>query len=117
MLLAAHSRRSWVSWHLPDRYAVVYPVTGVLAAGPAPLPEPLVRLLGRSRARVLTRLGTPRSTSALTAETGLPLGSAGGHLRVLLDAGLVERRRSGREVLYWRSPTGQALVDASADAP
>ena len=45
------------------------------------------------------------------ALTGLPLGSVGGHLRVLLDAGLVQRRRSGREVLYWRTALGDALAD------
>jgi DNA-binding transcriptional ArsR family regulator len=114
LLIAAHSRGSWVSWRLPDTFAVVYPVTGVFASTPAPLPQPLVRLLGRNRARILTRLAAPRSTSALAAETGLPLGSVGGHLRVLLDAGLLERRRSGREVLYWRGPAGEALVEASA---
>ncbi|MGY1610213.1 helix-turn-helix domain-containing protein [Geodermatophilus sp. SYSU D00700] len=113
LFIAAHSRGSWVSWRLPDTYAVVYPVTGVLATGPAPLPGALVRLLGRNRARVLTALDAPRSTSALVAGTGLPLGSVGGHLRVLLDAGLLERRRSGREVLYWRSDAGQALLDAA----
>jgi DNA-binding transcriptional ArsR family regulator len=104
-----------VSWLLPNRYALVYPVTGVFATAPAPLPAPLVRLAGRNRARLLVRLGTPRSTSALAAETGLPLGSVGGHLRVLLDAGLLERRRSGREVLYWRSDAGHTLVEAAAD--
>lgn len=113
VLIAAHGRGSSVSWHLPDRYALVYPVVGVFASGPDPLPEPLVRLLGRSRARILTRLGTPRSTSALGAELDLPVGSVGGHLRVLLDAGLVERRRSGREVLYWWSGAGQGLVEAA----
>ncbi|MGY1786198.1 helix-turn-helix domain-containing protein [Geodermatophilus sp. SYSU D00698] len=113
LFIAAHSRGSWVSWRLPDTYAVVYPVTGTLASGPAPLPEPLVRLLGRNRARVLTALDAPRSTSALVAGTGLPLGSVGGHLRVLLDAGLLERRRSGREVLYWRSDAGEALLEAA----
>ncbi|GAB3300523.1 winged helix-turn-helix domain-containing protein [Geodermatophilus aquaeductus] len=113
LFIAAHSRGSWVSWRLPDTFAVVYPVTGALAAGPAPLPEPLVRLLGRARARVLAALDAPRSTTALVAGTGLPLGSVGGHLRVLLDAGLLERRRSGREVLYWRSDAGQALLEAS----
>ncbi len=46
-------------------------------------------------------------------QTGLPLGSVGGHLRVLLDAGLLERRRSGCEVRYWRSDAGQALLDAA----
>ncbi|SOE01263.1 ArsR/SmtB family transcription factor [Blastococcus haudaquaticus] len=115
LLIAAHSRGSWVSWRLPDTFAVVYPVTGMFAAAPLPLPEPLVRLLGRNRARLLARLGTPSSTSALAAGTGLPIGSVGGHLRVLLDAGLLERRRSGREVLYWRSSAGESLVQASAD--
>ena len=114
MLIAAHSRGSWVSWRLPDTFAVVYPVTGVFAAGPPPLPEPLVRLVGRNRARILSRLGSPTSTSALAAGTGLPLGSVGGHLRVLLDAGLLERRRSGREVLYWRSTAGESLVASAA---
>ena len=118
LLIAAHSRGSWVSWRLPDTFAVVYPVTGVFAAAPPPLPEPLVRLLGRNRARLLARLGTPTSTSALAAGTDLPLASVGGHLRVLLDAGLLERRRSGREVLYWRSAAGESLVAASdVDGP
>src|ERR687889_1312045 len=117
LLIAAHSRGSWVSWRLPDTFAVVYPVNGVFAAAPPPLPEPLVRLLGRNRARILTRVGTPTSTSALAAGTGLPIGSVGGHLRVLLDAGLLERRRSGREVLYWRSTAGEAVVSASDTDP
>jgi DNA-binding transcriptional ArsR family regulator len=117
LFIAAHSRGSSVSWHLPDRYALIYPVTGVFAADPAPLPDALVRLLGPTRARILTALAAPRSTSALTAETGLPLGTVGGHLRVLLDAGLLDRRRSGREVLYWRGTAGEALVQASAAPP
>jgi DNA-binding transcriptional ArsR family regulator len=117
MLIAAHSRGSWVSWRLPDVFAVVYPVTGIFASAPAPLPEPLVRLLGRTRARILDGLDAPRSTSALAAETGLPLGSVGGHLRVLLDAGLLERRRSGREVLYWRSDAGRTLAEAAQAGP
>src|SRR3954451_17816990 len=65
LFISAHTRGSWVSWRLPDTFAVVYPVTGALASSPAPLPEPLVRLLGRARARVLAALDAPRSTSAL----------------------------------------------------
>ena len=112
LLIAAHSRGSWVS------LAASRPLRGGLPGhrdvrfGAPPLSEPLVRLLGRNRARLLTMLAAPASTSALVAATGLPLGSVGGHLRVLLDAGLLERRRSGREVLYWRSPAGATLVEA-----
>jgi DNA-binding transcriptional ArsR family regulator len=113
MLIAAHARGSSLSWRLPDRFALVYPVMGVFAGAPRPLPEPLVRLLGRTRARILTRLGTPAGTSTLAAELQLPIGSVGGHLRVLLDAGLLERRRAGREVLYRWSDAGSALVTSS----
>ena len=42
----------------------------------------------------------------------MPLGSVGDHLKVLLAAGTVLRRRSGREVLYWRTALGDALRDA-----
>ncbi len=113
MFIAAHSRGGWVSWRLPDRFAVVYPVTGIFLTAAAPTPLALVRLLGRSRAIVLTAIENPVSTSALVAKTSLPLGSVGGHLKVLLNAGLLHQRRSGREVLYWWSPAGRALVEAA----
>jgi DNA-binding transcriptional ArsR family regulator len=44
------------------------------------------------------------------ALTGYGLGSVGGHLAVLLEAGLVTRRRAGRSVLYVRTPLGNRLV-------
>lgn len=71
------------------------------------------RLLGPIRADVLTALGSPKSPTQLAALTGTGLGSVGGHLRVLLDAGLVTRRRSGRSVLYYRTSTGDAVVAES----
>jgi DNA-binding transcriptional ArsR family regulator len=70
-------------------------------------------LLGPARAAVLVLLDSPHSTTQLTAVTGQTLGSVGRHLRVLLDAGLVERRRAGRSVLYSRSAAGEVLVTAS----
>ena len=114
LFLAAHSRGGSVQWRLPDTYALVYPVSGGSAAGPPPVPDGLARLLGPARARVLVQAQSPVSTTALTAVTGLPLGTVGGHLRVLLDAGLLERRRAGRQVLYWCSGAGTALLAASA---
>jgi DNA-binding transcriptional ArsR family regulator len=106
-------RQGWVSWEEPSRYAIVYPCLGVLAdQGRAPVPEALGRLLGPARAQVLVLLDTPKSTTQLVALTGQGLGSVGRHLKVLLDAGLVVRRRAGRTVLYSRLAPGDALVEA-----
>ncbi|NEA64579.1 helix-turn-helix domain-containing protein [Streptomyces sp. SID12488] len=105
----------WVSWEEPERYAVIYPCAGVLAEhrGGRGASAALGALLGPARAAVLVLLDSPHSTTQLTAVTGQTLGSVGRHLRVLLDAGLVERRRAGRSVLYSRSAAGEVLVTAS----
>ncbi|MEE6259910.1 ArsR/SmtB family transcription factor [Plantactinospora sonchi] len=107
---AAHCRGGWVSWRLPDRFGIVYPVTGIFAEAALSTPDPLRRLLGNARSRILVRAAEPVSTTAVVAATGLPLGTVGGHLRVLTEAGLLQKRRSGREVLYWWTDTARALV-------
>ncbi|MGW0829605.1 ArsR/SmtB family transcription factor [Streptomyces prunicolor] len=114
LLMPVTAKGGWVSWEEPDRYAIVYPCSGTLADhGGRPVPESLGALLGPSRADVLVLLGSPMSTSQLTAVTGQALGSVGRHLRVLLDAGLVERRRAGRSVLYSRTAAGEVVVKAA----
>jgi DNA-binding transcriptional ArsR family regulator len=75
----------------------------------------LARLLGSARAGVLVLLDTPKSTTQLVALTGQALGSVGRHLKVLLDARLVQRRRAGRSVLYYRTAACEALVKAQQD--
>ena len=106
-------RQGWVSWDAPHRYAVIYPCSGVLAqADLAPVPEALRTLLGPARAGVLVLLDTPKSTTQLVALTGQGLGSVGRHLKVLLDARLVQRRRAGRSVLYYRTIAGETLLEA-----
>jgi DNA-binding transcriptional ArsR family regulator len=103
----------WLSWEEPDRYAIVYTCSGALADHDSrAVPASLGALLGPARAGVLMLLGAPMSTSQLTAVTGQGLGSVGRHLRVLLDAGLVERRRAGRSVLYSRTAAGEVVVKA-----
>jgi DNA-binding transcriptional ArsR family regulator len=109
-----HGHSTSVGWHLPTRYAIHYPVTGVLADIDSGAEAGLAALMGGNRAGILAALATPASTTGLVARTGLGLGSVGGHLKVLLGAGLVARRRSGREVLYWRTALGDALVAAEA---
>jgi len=46
------------------------------------------------------------------ALTGQGLGSVGRHLKVLLGARLVQRRRAGRSVLYYRTIAGETLLEA-----
>ncbi|GAB7109083.1 winged helix-turn-helix domain-containing protein [Streptomyces phaeofaciens JCM 4814] len=107
-------RAGWVAWEEGQRYAVVYPCAGALAGDDRErvVPAALGALLGPARAAVLVLLATPLSTSQLVALTGQGLGSVGRHLRVLLDAGLVERSRAGRSVLYSRTGAGEVLVGA-----
>jgi DNA-binding transcriptional ArsR family regulator len=110
------SGQAWAAWDIPQRYALVYPCSGVLAeAEPALVPEALGALLGPGRAGVLVLLETPKSTTQLVALTGQALGSVGRHLKVLLDARLVQRRRAGRSVLYYRTAAGETLLAAQRD--
>lgn len=103
---------SWVGWTEPGRYAIYYPVTGRLAPGDAARRGGLDRLVGANRAAPLRLLDQPLGTTHLAASCGLPVGAVGNHPRVLLDSGVVARRRSGRHVLYWRTALGEALIAA-----
>ncbi|WP_316529419.1 ArsR/SmtB family transcription factor [Kitasatospora brasiliensis] len=117
--------QSWVSWdtspirgssHSQHRYAVIYPCSGVLAeAGRTSAPTALARLLGPMRAGVLVLLDTPKTTTQLVTLTNQGLGSVGRHLKVLFDAQLIQRRRTGRSVLYFRTDAGEVLVRAQPD--
>ncbi len=96
----------------PWRPMLVYPCrgAGLLFEQAASVADPLAPLLGRTRAGLLLALATPSSTTGLAALTGASVGATGDHLRVLLDAGLLERQRAGREVLYRRTALGAALA-------
>jgi DNA-binding transcriptional ArsR family regulator len=108
--------RGWVGWRRPDLYSVVYPCAGLLAEGRPTAPDALRRLIGPARATLLGLLDAPMSTTQLVSVTGYALGAVGNHLKVLLDAQLVRRRRAGRSVLYYRTPDGDRLLrGASAD--
>ena len=96
--------------------ALIYPARGVSAlweqpgrTGPG---TALHRLLGGSRAAILLALEDPASTTQLAATLGQSLGGIGDHLAVLREAGLVAGARSGRSVLYRRTPVGDALAAA-----
>ncbi len=76
-------------------------------------PDALERLVGRTRAMLLTALDSPRTTTELAGELGLTPGGVSQHLTVLRDAGLVRGRRVARTVLYLRSREADALLEAS----
>ena len=93
--------------------SIIYPARGVSAlweAPPATEPGALAALLGRSRARLLHALADPASTTQLSRSLELAPGAVGDHLAVLRRAGLVDGARSGRSVVYRRTPLGDALT-------
>ena len=102
----------------PWPHALIYPARGtaaLLEPDDVPPPSALADLLGRSRARLLATLSTPASTTQLAATLRLAPGAVGDHLAVLRRAGLVNRARAGRSVLYRRTPLGDALAGTPED--
>lgn len=100
-----------------------YPARGVAAlwqrpraTGDEATTSALARLLGGTRAAVLVTLDQPTSTTQAARLLGQSVGAVGDHLAVLAAAGLVDRARAGRSVLYRRTPAGDALVAAAGNA-
>ncbi|GAA2265853.1 DUF5937 family protein [Nonomuraea roseoviolacea subsp. roseoviolacea] len=93
-------------------YALIYPARGV-AVEPPPADAGLAALVGRTRARILAELAVPATTTHLAALLEQSVGTTGGHLAALRGSGLVTGTRSGRSVLYTRTPLGDALVAGS----
>ena len=96
----------------PWQPTIVYPARGSAALWEENVATPaaLARLLGAARAELLLRLEFPASTTHLVRTTGFSLGAVGDHLKVLRDAGFVERGRAGRSVVYRRTAVGDAVV-------
>ncbi|MEU0571972.1 winged helix-turn-helix domain-containing protein [Nonomuraea sp. NPDC005983] len=90
-------------------HALVYPARGI-AAEPPGRTAGLAVLIGRTRARILVELAVPATTTHLAALLGQSVGTTGGHLSALRGTGLVSGTRTGRSVLYARTPLGDALV-------
>ncbi len=101
--------------------SLTYPARGVGnvwgTAGPAAVDEDaLGALLGRSRAAILAALAIPHSTTELALSLGQSPPSVSQHLSVLRRSGLVISWRSGRKVLYRRTPLATSIVEASSSA-
>jgi hypothetical protein len=95
----------------PWQPTVVYPARGIatLWEDAPPAPDGLARLLGATRAAVLSDLAAPRSTTELAERLALSPAGTSHHLTALRDAGLVTGRREGRSVLYVRTALGDAF--------
>jgi DNA-binding transcriptional ArsR family regulator len=98
----------------PWQPTIIYPAAGIaeLWQAPAAPPGALGRLLGRTRALILTALDQPLSTTALAAATELSPAGVSRHLLALRDAGLLTTARHGHEVRYRRTELGSALLHA-----
>ena len=96
-----------------------YPARGAAAVWEQSLPpnapnQALRDLLGAPRSRLLEMLRCPASTSTLARSLNVSPSAVSQHLAVLRRCGLVDRTRSGRQVLYQTSDLGLTLLNSSA---
>ncbi|WP_329561873.1 ArsR/SmtB family transcription factor [Kitasatospora sp. NBC_01266] len=100
-----------ISAELPP--SISYPARGqgtmAGALDPPGSSRALEQLLGAPKARLLTLLHEPVSTTELALRLSVTPGAVSQHLAVLLATRLVTRARHGRSVLYLRSPLGEEL--------
>ncbi|WP_327086156.1 winged helix-turn-helix domain-containing protein [Nonomuraea sp. NBC_01738] len=103
----------------PYQSMLVYPVQGIgtlWETGPTPAPGALAALIGRSRAQILLALAEPATTTSLAARMALTPGAVSQHLGVLAGGGLAVGMRVGKQVVYRRTSTGDALAVGSCGA-
>ena len=119
-----HIVPSYFCWRRPTALAdpalgpvLVYPVTARPLDVTGLRHDGLDRLLGRTRASVLTEVarGRARTTSEVATAVGIALPSASYQLTVLRDGGLVASRREGQYVRHSVTPMGHRLLDGDAE--
>jgi len=99
--------------HYPARGAATVWYADAGAAPNDPGAAATAELLGTVRARLLSALRSPATTTALARALGVTPGAVSQHLAVLHRAGLADRTRVGRTVLYQATDLGLALLDPS----
>ncbi len=78
-----------------------------LAAG-----DPLSALIGHARTAILRNAELPRTTTGLARELSLSGATISAHLSILKRCGMVTSWRSGRRVLYQRTPLASSILSA-----
>lgn len=109
--------RPMTSLDSPAPRLLFYPARNlaVLWSSITPPPRRLARLLGSTRAQLLSLLTTPRTTSTLADLTQLAPASVSFHLGILRDSELARSQRVGRNVVYEATPLGRHLVHGPTD--
>jgi hypothetical protein len=99
----------------PWQPTIVYPArgVGVLWQQLPGASAALSAVVGPTRARLLTDLAEPASTTWLAERYEMAASTISRHLILLQAAGLVRARRDGHQVLYQRTPLATALADRS----
>ncbi|GAB7044581.1 DUF5937 family protein [Catenuloplanes niger JCM 9533] len=92
---------------------IMYPARGqgaMWSTATAPDAGAVRELLGGARATLLAALGEPASSTELALRLGVTTSAVNQQLRLLSRAGLLNRARYGRSVLYYRSDLGESLA-------
>lgn len=101
----------------PWQPTIRYPPRGLGLLWSPPASEAaagLAGVVGATRAAILAALSEPASTSDLARRCGISAGGASQQLGLLLGAGLVQRHRVGRRVLYARTLAAESLLGAAS---
>ncbi|WP_228122383.1 ArsR/SmtB family transcription factor [Saccharothrix syringae] len=104
--------KAWVEIDPVGQGVVRYPARGIGALWEdRSTPHELAALIGRTRARLLTLLEAPRTTTDLATALEVTAGAVSQHIAVLRAARLVTTRREGRHVLHMRTTRADALMN------
>jgi DNA-binding transcriptional ArsR family regulator len=116
--IVAASRAGTISSPGESLLRFAYPVRDLWRAvdDAPPPPGSLEALLGRVRAALLRRLDGALTAGTLAEASNLSPASITYHLRALESAGLVVRRRSGRNIIVRRTSRGTRLLSLYSDS-
>lgn len=103
-----------VAGEVPNQPSLTYAARGIATVWPddqaTPADDPLIALIGRTRAEILRALDVPHSPTQLAVRLQRSPSSACQHLTVLRRSGLATARRRGRQMLYVRTPLADGLL-------
>jgi DNA-binding transcriptional ArsR family regulator len=106
--------RPMVGKHNDGSVLIVYPALTPLPlideVAEDPLADPLADLLGHTRAAVLERARSERTTTELARELRISAASVSAHTKTLRSAGLIVTTRAGKSVLHAVTPLGDRLL-------